>query len=201
MDSEFAHYPADDVRALIEEFPLAWLLPAEGPASAAGLLPLLGDFAADNSLTALIGHMSRRNPLHAAFNANRRAIVLFTGPHGYVSPRHAKKQDWGPTWNFAQVVVECSVEVLPEMTEPAIERLVEVMEPAGADAWRAHELGDRFPAMLGMIIGFRAEVSNVTARFKLGQDETPEVLNAILASHPEPRLVAWMERIHDGRNA
>ena len=199
MTSDFARYSSEDVRALIGEYPLAWIVPQGGPASAAGLLPLLGDFAADGSLAALVGHMARRNPLMAGLQADARATILFSGPQGYVSPRHAGKRNWGPTWNFAQLVLECEIEILPDLTEPAIDRLVEVMEPKGPEAWRSAELGERYPAMVERIIGFRATVRSMTGRFKLGQDEQPDVLNSILSAHPDAALTRWMERMNEGR--
>src|SRR5262245_51003846 len=102
MNSDFTRYSDADVRALIDGYPLAWVLPQGGPPTAAGLLPLLGDFAADGSLEALVGHMSWRNTLVEALRADGRATILFSGPQGYVSPRHAGLRNWGPTWNFAQ---------------------------------------------------------------------------------------------------
>jgi transcriptional regulator len=199
MTSDFARYSPEDLRALIAEYPLAWIVPQGGPASAATQLPLLAEFADDGALVALVGHMSRQNPLLDVLCADGRATILFSGPHGYVSPSHAGLRNWGPTWNLTQLVVECAVEVLPDLTEEAIARLVEAMEPAGSDAWSAADLGERYTPMLARIIGFRAKVSAVTGRFKLGQDERPEVLRAILSTHGNAALVDWMGRMNEGR--
>lgn len=199
MTSVFGRYSSDDVRALIDQYPLAWVLPRNGPASAGCLLPLLGEFAPDASLASLLGHMSRRNALFEPLSADGRATILFSGPQGYVSPSHAGLKDWGPTWNYAQLVVECTIELQGELTEEAITRLVETMEPESPDAWRACELGGRYEAMREAIIGFRARIESVAGRFKLGQDEPPEVLRSILASHPDPALVGWMRRMNPER--
>ena len=136
MSSAFTRYSPDDVRALIAEFPLAWLVPRSDPAGASCLLPLLGEYGEDGGLCAVVGHMSRRNPLLQALATDPRLTVLFSGPQGYVSPRHAGLNDWGPTWNMVQIVVDCEVDLLPEFTEEVIHRQVEVMEPAGPCAWR-----------------------------------------------------------------
>ena len=200
MTSDFTRYSPDDLRALIAQYPLAWIVPQGGPPSAAAQLPLLADFAADGSLASLVGHMSRQNPLYETLSADRRATILFSGPHGYVSPSHAGLRNWGPTWNLTQLVVECTVEILPETTETAIARLVGAMEPAGPDAWTAADLGERYRSMLERIVGFRATVGKVTGRFKLGQDERPEVLRSILASHDNGELVDWMARMNGARS-
>jgi transcriptional regulator len=52
--------------------------------------------------------------------------------------------------------------------------------------------------MLPHIIGFRARVTALSARFKLGQDETPETLDAILEALPEPAMIDWMRRFNPG---
>jgi transcriptional regulator len=200
MNSVFARYSNEDVRALVTDYPLAWILPLGGPTVAAGLLPLLGEYANGGSLVALVGHMSRRNPLITALANDSRAAILFAGPQGYVSPSHAGIRDWGPTWNFAQLAIDCEVEILEDLTEEAIDRLVTAMEPAGPDAWRPVELGGRYPAMLGAIIGFRARVIEIKGRFKLGQDEEPDVLGSILSRHPDPALVDWMRRMNERRD-
>jgi transcriptional regulator len=49
------------------------------------------------------------------------------------------------------------------------------------------------------IIAFRAEVTRIEPRFKLGQDEPLETLREILAAHPEPELVRWMRRANRKR--
>jgi transcriptional regulator len=196
MSSAFTRYSPDDVRALIAEFPLAWLVPRSDPAGASCLLPLLGEYGEDGALCAVVGHMSRRNPLLQALATDPRLTVLFSGPQGYVSPRHAGLNDWGPTWNMVQIVVDCEVDLLPEFTEEVIHRQVEVMEPPGPCAWRPSELGERYAGMTERIIGFRARVNAAAAKFKLGQDERGEVLESILVRHPDRVLVEWMRRLN-----
>ena len=193
----FERYEADDVRDLIGEFPLAWLCTACGDAEQASLLPLLGEYDADGNLTHLVGHMARRNPLHAALSEAPRALVLFKGPDGYVSPDHAGATDWAPTWNYAQVRIEADIVFEPEETEAALNLLIEAM--ADGPAWDKAALGARYPAMLSAIIGFRAAVTRASAKFKLGQDEKPDTLRTILASHPDPVLVRWMRRFNKER--
>src|SRR5690606_3596106 len=74
----FDRFTHADVRVLIEEYPLAWVIsPHSGAAS---LLPLVGEFDNENRLTALIGHFGRRNPLEQAFTKQARALILFNGP-------------------------------------------------------------------------------------------------------------------------
>jgi transcriptional regulator len=49
------------------------------------------------------------------------------------------------------------------------------------------------------VIGFRATIVEVAARFKLGQDERPEVLEDIVAGFTGTGLASWMQRFNADR--
>jgi transcriptional regulator len=53
--------------------------------------------------------------------------------------------------------------------------------------------------MLERIIGFRARVTSVSGKFKLGQDEDDATLGAILDTLPDGDMTAWMRRFNHGR--
>ena len=195
--SPFAQYTPADVRQLIEDYPLAWVVSGDG--AQAGQLPLVGVFDSLDRLTGLIGHFPAAHPLGAALQHTPRATLLFTGPQGYVSPTHAGRRDWGPTWNFAHVQVRADITVEPAFTAEAVDILVEQMERPFAQPWQAHELGARYAAMLPRIIGFRAQVTALEARFKLGQDERVDTLQHILAALPSAKLLRWMRRMNSHR--
>lgn len=54
------------------------------------------------------------------------------------------------------------------------------METGRSAAWQAPERGERHGRLLLHLIPFRAEVLKVTAKFKLGQNERPDVLVEIV---------------------
>lgn len=195
----FTDFDAADVRALIEGYPLAWVAAPDSDIATASLLPLIGEFGEDGSLRALIGHLARRNPLHARLAETGRATILFNGPSGYVSPEHAGRRDWAPTWNYAQLRIAADVRIDTDLTDLSLDVLVEAMERGRATPWSRDGIAERYSAMAGAIIGFRAEITALEGRFKLGQDEKVETLRAILASHPDPDLVRWMRRFNQGR--
>jgi transcriptional regulator len=196
--SPFERYAGADVQALIAEFPLAWVTAAGRPA-VASLLPLIGEYDGHGRLVTLLGHCARSNSLHAALVADPRAVLLFRGPQGYVSPEHAGRRDWGPTWNYAQLIVEAEIRFDPDLTEESLDMLTDAIEAGRPAPWRKEELGPRYTGLLAQIIGFRAHVIGAQGRFKLGQDERPETLQSILATHPDPELRRWMERFNPGR--
>lgn len=197
--SVWERYDDADVRALVDAYPLAWVCGGSGDAIEASLLPLVGVYDDAGRLIELIGHLAKSNPLHAQLAGDPRATILFKGPDAYVSPEHAGRRDWGPTWNYAQARIGAMVQFDDALTDLSLEVLTQAVEAGRAAPWSAAELGPRYTAMTLRIIGFRARVTALSAKFKLGQDETPETLHAILGALPDAATTAWMRRFNAGR--
>jgi transcriptional regulator len=195
----FERFGAADVRALIEDYPLAWVCAGPAATMDASLLPLIGVFDDQGRLTGLIGHMMRSNPLYATLGRDPRATILFKGPDSYLSPEHAGRRNWAPTWNYAQLTIRADVSFDAGLTEYSLQVLIDAMEGGREPAWRVEELGERYHRMLGQIIGFRAQVTDLRGKFKLGQDETRETLHALLGALPDAATVDWMRRFNKGR--
>jgi len=197
--SPFERFVPQDAVDLIGEYPLAWLCAHSADAGLPSLLPLLAETDGEGRLVALIGHMARRNPLHAALVADPRALILFTGPQSYVSPAHVSDPDWGPTWNYAQLRIEAEIRFDDEGGDAALAQLLAAMEEAAPTGWTPDSLGARYRPMERAIIAFRAEITRLEGRFKLGQDERPEMLRDIVQRHPDAALTRWMRRFNAGR--
>lgn len=195
----FERFGDADVRALIEGYPLAWVCGGGAGAVEASVLPLIGVYDGEGRLIELIGHLMRSNPLHAALTADPRATILFSGPDAYVSPEHAGRRDWAPTWNYAQVKIGAEIAFDEALTETSLKVLIDAMEAGRAEPWSVEELGPRYQGMLTRIIGFRARVTALSGKFKLGQDEDDATLHAILGALPDAQSVAWMKRFNGGR--
>ena len=194
--SPFERYRDQDVLDLIDSFPLAWVVPVSGEAPAA-LLPLLAETGGDGRLASVFGHMARHNPLVPALQADPRASILFTGPQGYVSTVLVTEPSWAPTWNYAQVQMSAVLEFVPEETGRSIEALTGKMEGAIGSDWQPAMVGGRYAAMERAIIAFRATVTTMSARFKLGQDESDVRFAEITSAMPDDALVAWMRRFRE----
>lgn len=192
--SLFGQYSADDVRALIENYPLAWVCGGNASAMEASQLPMVARFGPDGRLIELIGHLTKSNPLYRSLLADGRATILFSGPNSYVSPENAGIRDWAPTWNYAQLKIRADICCDEAFTETSLQLLIEAMETGRPYPWNVSELGSRYRTMLNHIIGFRCLVTNISGTFKLGQDEGEAAFDAILATLADDKLTAWMRR-------
>lgn len=194
----FAARDDADLLRLVDEHPLAWVVTAASPGNSATPLPLLPDLDESGRLIAFTGHFSTHNPQVLELRAQPRALVLFSGPQGYVSPGHTTQQRWAPTWNYAVARFEVTVEFRAGEARSALERLVARMERERAQPWCLDALGDRYEQMAQRIIAFRARIHASRATFKLGQDERRSTLDELVAHLGDPVLVRWMRDFNAG---
>lgn len=187
MTSLYDPRDASDIRQLIADYPLAWVISGAFHASP---LPLIAETDDSGAIVALFGHCALRNALVADFRTDPRGLILFNGPSGYVSTALLSKPDWAPTWNYAALRFTVEVEFVGDETRDAIEQLVAKLEDG---AWSTASLGPRYGAMLDQIIAFRAHVRSAEHSFKLGQDESAKGFAEIVAGHSDRTLAEWME--------
>ncbi|TPG21825.1 FMN-binding negative transcriptional regulator [Sphingomonas koreensis] len=194
MSGPFDDWTNDDLAALIAAHPLAWVV-THGERFRATPLPILLERDAGGAPVSLIGHFGRSNPQLDAVYADRHALFLFQGPHRYISPDMAGRPDWGPTWNYAIARIEAEIDLDPAFNDEAVARLIAAMERDRPDPWTADQLGARYDALIRHIVAFRARITHVDARFKLGQDEADAVFDTIVDHLSGDPLAGWMQRM------
>ncbi len=178
----------NDITRLIAENPLAWIVSTDFQATP---LPLVAETDEDCAIVSLLGHIPVAHPQKAWLTDNPRALILFNGPEGYISPGLVSKPDWGPTWNYAVVRFETEIEFVPDETGAALERLADHLEHG---AWTTDQMGARYDALISQIIAFRAHVRASHPTFKLGQNEGPETFAEITQGLGDMPLSRWMRK-------
>jgi hypothetical protein len=73
-----------DVVALIDAYPLGWVISRDFEAT---LLPLLAETDDEGGLCALLGHVPVSNPQRLTLERDPDVLILFLGANGYISPR------------------------------------------------------------------------------------------------------------------
>ncbi len=175
-----------DTKALgefIRQHPLASLVSCLGDDIEATPLPLLADLDAEGRVVELIGHMARSNRHVEMLEQNPRAIAIFLGANGHISPSWMDDRTQAPTWNYetAHFVVDISFAKTQDETAQAVARLVTTMEEGRPKPWQSSELGPRYDKLIKHIVGFRASIVDARIKFKLGQNERPDVYADILS--------------------
>ncbi len=200
----FAPKSEEQVLRLVLGHPLAWVVSLDDSGFRATPLPLRPRIGGDGRIEALEGHMARSNAHCAALQRDARALILFSGPQGYISPSWVSNRTWAPTWNYAvvQFLVTIAFDEMPARLDAHLHDLVGAMERGRADAWHPSEMGARYETLKRMIVPFEAKVVEQRAKFKLGQDERDAVfgdITAALGRTDSDALLAWMRELNPGR--
>jgi transcriptional regulator len=155
--------------AFMKANPFAIVVSAGEGSPFATHIPVLASEAADRIL--LRGHLARPNPHWKILEDGRETLVIFHGPHAYISPSLYESRQSVPTWNYATVHA-CGRARIFQEPEPLTEVLLDtiaIFESAYRDQWQ--DLNEYFRAkMLSQIVGFEIAVERLEAKFKLSQN-------------------------------
>jgi transcriptional regulator len=195
----FAESDRAALHELIESSGFATLISPDADDPMITHLPLLLDRARGASGT-LIGHVARGNPHWRKLKEQPQVLALFHGPHAYVSPSWYGVHPSVPTWNYAVVHARGRARLIedPPALEAIVRRLVATFENPRPVPWRMELPEDYQQGMIGGIVGFEIEISQLTGKFKLSQNRTTEdrvrVVNALEAGAPHEQEVAALMR-------
>jgi transcriptional regulator len=134
-------------------------------------LPIVADI--QNGILKLISHLSIANPQAKALVDGAEVLVIFTGPHAYISPSNYEKPQNVPTWNY--IAVHARGKVKPLRSEGDARRVLEQMiatyEPAYQAQWES--LDPKYiDGMLRGILAFEIEVTGLEGQYKMSQNKT-----------------------------
>lgn len=154
--------------AFMQANSFALLVTATGGAPVASHLPVV---VADGEKGIVIhSHMAKNNPQWQEF-FDDEALVVFWGPHAYVSPRWYEEKERVPTWNYAAVHAYGKVTVTADraVKHAAQRELVAQLDPQWLpkfDALRTEYVDN----MLNGIVTFDIAVTRLETRWKLSQN-------------------------------
>jgi transcriptional regulator len=132
-------------------------------------------------------HMARNNPQWKEF-FDDEVMVVFSGPHAYVSPRWYEEEERVPTWNYAAVHAYGIPNLIEDRSAKHANqrRLVETLDPQWLprfDALRAEYVEQ----MLAGIVNFEIEVTRLDTRWKLSQNRSRREQELIAAQLEKSR--------------
>ena len=119
---------------------------------------------------AIHSHMARNNPQWHEF-FDDEVLVVFSGPHAYVSPRWYEARERVPTWNYAAVHAYGRVTVTGDraMKHAAQRALVAELDPQWLPKFDALR-PEYVQSMLDGIVTFDIAVTRLETRWKLSQN-------------------------------
>ena len=146
----------------------------------------------------LVSHLARANPQWRHFENGEEVLVVFTGPHAYVSPAWYLTSPAVPTWNYTAVHAYGKPRLITDHDQFAtmLHELVEFNEANRPDQWNGKIPNDFRDNLMNAIVGFEIEITRIQGKFKLSQNRTsdaPGIITALSASEDQTdREVAAM---------
>ena len=126
-------------------------------------------------------HMAKNNPQWQEF-FDDEVLVIFTGPHAYVSPRWYEEKERVPTWNYAAVHAYGVPALISERERKhkSQRKLIESLDPEWLPKFDA--LREEYVTrMLDGIVNFSIPVGRIEARWKLSQNRGRREMELIAA--------------------
>jgi len=119
----------------------------------------------------VLGHMAKANN-QWRYADGQQVLVVFHGPHTYVSPTWYQDEEVVPTWNYVAVhatgifrAMEDRVEV-----EESVGRLVDQHEASQPKPWQPDFQSTYSDQMLKRIVAFQIEITSLQGKWKLNQN-------------------------------
>ena len=134
-------------------------------------LPLLIDDAGDQIV--IQGHMAKANAHWKSMKETEESLIIFHGPHAYISPSLYESRESVPTWNYAAVHVygEPTLFTDEESLRATLHRMIDTFESSYMTQWS--ELSEEYRSrMMKHIVGFNIKVKRLEGKFKLSQNRT-----------------------------
>jgi transcriptional regulator len=109
-------------------------------------------------------------------------LVVFAGPHAYVSPSWYESQPSVPTWNYAAVHAYGVPRLVDDpRLKQIVDRLVAKYEAQQSKPW-PNDLPAAYRAkLLEGVVGFEIPIDHLEGKFKLGQNRSAEDQQSMLA--------------------
>ena len=139
------------------------------------------DIKKDGDKIIFTGHMMKNTDHHKAFLQNKNVLVIFTGPHCYVSASWYVKKEVASTWNYIDVHARGNIQfVNEERTKKIIENLTNKYELPGSGAAFNKLPQEYVDRLVKAIVGFTIEVSTIENVFKLSQNHEAKTRENII---------------------
>jgi len=148
----------------------------------------------DNDVVHVRSHFAKANP-HWKSITQGEVLIIFSGPHAYISPTLYDKFESVPTWNYVTVHAYGKARLIdadshPEELETIISDVINAHEPSYQAQWE--QLPQRYKeGMKHGIIGVEIEITRLEGKAKLSQNKTTteqkRIANSLL-DHSESHI-------------
>ncbi|MGJ7545465.1 FMN-binding negative transcriptional regulator [Variovorax sp. LT1R16] len=178
---------AESDEALLRERMRAWSFATLVTHGAEGLnathLPFLVDDEGPHGL--LTTHLARGNAQYRDLKAGAPALVIFQGPHAFISPSWYTNRLTFPTWNYTAIHVQGTPEVVEDTAaiHAVLQRTVATYDTPLGGEWDFGAMPQELTASrLTAIAAVRIPIARLEGKMKLNQDKSVADRRGVIAA-------------------
>lgn len=122
----------------------------------------------------LIAHFAKANKHWKRISEQHEMLVVFNGPHSYISPSWYENRVTVPTWNYAAVHVYGKPKIIHERDQllQMVTDLTNFHENQVTSNWSLEEGESIIETELKAIVGIEIEISRIEGKFKFNQNRS-----------------------------
>lgn len=124
----------------------------------------------------LRAHMALGNPQWRTFREDKNVLIIFQGPHAYITPSWYEQELSVPTWNYATVHAYGVPTIIndPARLHEHLKTLIQTHEAQFDLPWPFEKLPDQYlEKMMRGVVGFEIEITRLEGKFKMSQNRRP----------------------------
>lgn len=169
----YAEHETRTLHAFMRAHGFATLVTVGADGAQATHLPFL--LREDGGHGTLVTHLARANPQWRDLEAGARALVLFQGPHAFISPSWYVNQQTFPTWNYTAVHARGTPRLIqePESIRAVLSATVAHYDTPLGGGWTFPAMPETLTApRLKAIAALEIPIATLEGKMKLNQDKS-----------------------------
>ena len=176
------------IHALMNDYSFATLVTQQDGVPTASHLPFMLD-AERGPYGVLLSHMARANTQWQAFDGTQEALVIFQGPHTYVSPSWYVDNVAAsvPTWNYAVVHAYGKPRLITGQDDlyHLLQALAQKHEAMFEQQWEFQPSDEFMRSKMKGFVGFEIEITRLEGKGKLSQNRSITDQQCVIAALEE----------------
>ena len=173
MPPAFKINDTSTITNLMRSYSFAQLITNVNGVPYASHIPLLYEHVGKHGR--LLGHLAKANKQWVDFDGKTEALVIFNGPHAYISPSWYVSKNMVPTWNYVSVHAYGNPKIFSDtaVSNDVMDRLITFYENINNSNWSIDHLNDKFKEKkFNGIVTFEIPINRLEGKFKLSQNRT-----------------------------
>ena len=164
----------ESLHGLMQAYNFATLITVDNGTPFATHLPFMLD-PTRGKFGTIVSHMARANPQWQHFTTATEVLVIFQGPHTYISPSAYQSDFSVPTWNYAVVHAYGKPQIIAEQAkiQQLLDNLVSEHETPRTQPW-TFSWSEQHINLTKAIVAFEIAITRLEGKLKLSQNRSLE---------------------------